>query len=229
MLAMARPSAAANLLFIDAGTSGALGDLAIMQDATPGANSNTISGPGAGPFTVTASMARLAIIQSGPGNTLAGTITPLSGGTGNAFVATTALSSGTGGSTLLTTAIGSTTQAQYALYSQATAATIVKATLNNVVGGVYVQQDTGGGNVDLTVNGSDGAGNAYPLGHLATMPNGATTPTGVPGGVFTTGNPGVALYQSGATGLTAVITPTGANYTVSITNSSNTPVNATVH
>ncbi len=228
LLPQAGPARDGNFLFIDACTSGALGDLTIAQDAAPAANSNSIAGTGGAPFAVTTAMARLAILQSGPANTITGSIAPLGGATGNAFVAVTALSSAAGGSNLLAASVGNGTPAQYALYSQASTATVVKATLNAVAGGVYVQQDTGGGAVDLTVNGGDGAGNFYPLGHLATMPGGTATPTGVPAGFFTTGNPGVAVYQSGATGITAVITPTSPNYTVSISNASNTPVNATV-
>ena len=213
LLVLAQPGRAENLIFIDAGTTGSLGSLAIVQD--PANPSNTLAGSSDGSvaFPVTTSLASLAVTQSGAGNTMVGSVA----GTRNALVVTTNMRSG-GGSNLLTAAAGSSgAQVQYAVFSEATTtASTVTATLNSVTGGVYVQQGAAGA-VDLTVNGG-----VYALGHLATMPNpGATTaPPGVPAGFYTGGNPGVAVYQSGNGTIGAVVTATGAGYTAAITNAS---------
>jgi hypothetical protein len=213
LLILARPGRAQNLIFIDAGTTGSVGSLAIVQD--PASPSNILAGSSNGSvaFPVTTSLTSLAVTQSGAGNTMVGSVA----GTRNALVVTTGMISG-GGSNLLTTAAGSSgAQVQYAVFSEATTtASTVTATLNSVTGGVYVQQGATGA-VDLTVNGG-----GYTLGHLATMPNpGATTaPPGVPAGFYTGGNPGVAVYQSGNGGITAVVTATAGGYTAAITNAS---------
>lgn len=204
---------AENLIFIDAGTTGSVGTLDVIQDsATP---SNTLAGSTDGlvAFPVTTSLASLGVIQAGPGNTMIGSVA----GTRNALVVTTSLISGVNGSNLLTASAGDPgAQVQYAVFSQAkTTASTVTATLNSVVGGVYVQQ-AATGDVDLTVNGG-----GYTLGNLSTMPNpgATTTPPGVPNGFFTSGNPGVAVYQSGTGKITATVTATGSGYTAVITNS----------
>lgn len=214
LLVLARPGRAQNLIFIDAGTTGSVGSLAIVQD--PANPSNTLAGSSNGSvaFPVTTSLASLAVTQTGPGNSMVGSVA----GTRNALVVTTGMISGSGGSNLLTTAAGSSgAQVQYAVFSEATTtASTVTATLNSVTGGVYVQQGATGA-VDLTVNGG-----GYTLGHLTTMPNpsATTTPPGVPAGFYTGGNPGVAVYQSGNGAITAVVTATSSGYTAAITNSS---------
>ena len=113
--------------------------------------------------------------------------------------------------------IDSASTVRYAVQSAATGTSSVTATLNNVSGGVYVQQDSGASNaaVNLTVNGG-----GYTLGTLGALPTGMTT-TGLPGNFFGTGgaNPGVAVYQNSATPITVTVAPTSTGYTAAITHS----------
>lgn len=216
VLAIGRAALAQNSIYIDAGSTGSVRSLAIVQDAATGTASNTVGGTsGTGtPFTVTGAWHDVALSQTGARNTLQGSLTAAASASSNDFGATftgggniitiLAYSDTGGGGTSFQVASAGNSTAQYGVYSNV-AGSSVSTTINSVAGGgVYVQQ-TGSGAVGLTVNGG-----GYTLGPAA---NAVPTPFAT---FFAGTGPGVAVYQSAATPLNATVTATSNGYGATI-------------
>lgn len=227
-VAVAPAAHAQNSIRIDAATAGSVGSLVITQDSANPSNSVSGAGGGTTDFAVTGAWSAVAISQTGANNTLGGAITNQVSGTGsNSFTATFTgggnnvntlvhVETGATGNSFTLNAAGST-NLQYGVYSTA-AGSSVATTLSNIAaggGGVYVEQAGTGANatVSLTVNGG-----GFKLGSLTSPSIAAPLQT-----FFSGTAPGVALYQTGSSAITATVTPTANGYTASITSSVTLP------
>ena len=216
---------AGNAIYIDAGSDGSTGSIAIIQDKDNA--SNTVSGAGGmtTPFTVNGAWGNMSISQSGAHNALQGSITNQVSGSGSNSFAVTQTGGGNTVDAMVSADIGATgnsfqlnaqgsSNLHIGVYSTAVGSS-VNTTISNVAaggGGVYVQQAGTGANaaVDLTVKGG-----GFSLGNLSS-PTIATSLAG-----FFNTSPGVAVYQTGSAAITATVTPSSNGYTAAITSSGN--------